>query len=214
MKKKFIEIICAIAFIITIIAIIATQRVKIDRLTTENTRLKDNQEILIENSNAIEAECRKYRVSDSLNAYKVSELRLKLDEYKKYRAEDLKLIRKLKLDKTDMQKVIDSQASTIYDLSTSLKDTVIIANTDTSHVKAFEYTSKWVDVYGQIDLGLNNVNLNVHSREELMVVESVQYKRFLGFLWKTKKIKKREVDVLSKNPNTTIVSVDYVSIEK
>ena len=36
------------------------------------------------------------------------------------------------------------------------------------------------------------------SRDSLIIVATVQYKRFLNFLWKTNKVKNREVDIVSK----------------
>ena len=198
---------------IAIIATISISFVRISNLKDENERLQSNQSLLLSENNAIAAECRKYRISDSLNAYKVSELRLTIEEYKKFRRDDLKLINKLKLDKSDMQKVIDMQHETIYKLHADLKDTVIVHDTVMRSAKSFEYRSRWIDVLGQIDLDNNLVALNIHNREALTVVESVERKRFLGFLWKTNKIKRRDVDVVSKNPNTEIIDVDYISIE-
>ena len=99
---------------------------------------------------------------------------------------------------------------TIYSLSTPVRDTVIIKDTIERKVKSFDYTSKWVDVDGLLDG--DSLKLNIRNREELTIVESVEYKRFLGFLWKTSKVKRRDVDVVSKNPHTEIVDVDYVSI--
>ena len=52
------------------------------------------------------------------------------------------------------------------------------------------------------------------NRDSLVVAESVKYRRFLGFLWKTKRVKDRRVDVVSKNPHTSIMGVEYVVIEK
>ena len=185
---------------------------RISNLKNENTRLLNNQQTLLLENNAILAECNKYKVSDSLNAYKVSELRLTLEEYKKYRNNDLALIKKLKLDKADMQKVIDSQHETIYKLSAETKDTVIVKDTIHIDAKAFEYKSKWIDINGIIYD--SKVEMDINNREALTVVESVEYKRFWGFLWKTKKIKRRDVDIISKNPNTEIIDVDFVSIEQ
>ena len=51
-------------------------------------------------------------------------------------------------------------------------------------------------------------------RDSLIIVESVKYKRFLGFLWKTNKVKNRQIDVVSKNPHTKIVGTELVVIEK
>ena len=202
-----------LSILIAIIATIAISFARISNLKDENERLQSNQSLLLSENNAIAAECRKYRISDSLNAYKVSELRLTLEEYKKFRHDDLELINKLKLDKSDMQKVIDMQHETIYKLYTELKDTVIVHDTIIRNAKSFEYKSHWIDVLGQIDLDNNLVALDIHNREALTVVESVERKRFLGFLWKTNKIKRRDVDVVSKNPNTEIIDVDYVSVE-
>ena len=210
MKTTTIIKLCILA---AVIATIAISFARISSLAKENLRLHNNQAVLLSENNAIMAECRKYRVSDSLNAYKVSELRLTVEEYEKFRSQDLELIRKLKLDKSDMQKVIDSQSETIYELTTQAKDTTIIVDSAEHEFKTFDYNSKWIDVTGRIDLANNTVSLDVHSREELTIVESVERKRFLGFLWKTNKVIRRDVDVISKNPNTEIVNVDYVSIE-
>lgn len=52
------------------------------------------------------------------------------------------------------------------------------------------------------------------NRDSLLIAETVQYKRFWEFLWKARKIKNREIDVVSKNPATRILGVEFVTIEK
>lgn len=183
------------------------------RIKKSNSALKSNQEILLSEKSGLLAENNRYRVADSLNAIKAEELRLTAYEYKKYYSESLETIRKLRIDKRDMQRVIDFQANTINQLSTSLRDTIIIQDT-TRHLKVFDYKSEWTDVSGLIDLDQGTVNLDIENRESLIVVESVEYKRFLGFLWKTKNIKNRSVDIVSLNPNTIITNAEYKSIEK
>ena len=189
---------------------------KIYKLKEENTRLLSNQEILLTQKQTTMAESQAYKVSDSLNAAKVSELQFTLKEYKKYRAQDLQLIEQLKVKKSDLQKVIDSQMETINSLSAKLNDSIRIDTitniADT--LKCFDYKSKWTDVSGCIDLKHDNINLQIKNRESLKIVETVVYKRFLGFLWKTNKVKDRQVDVVSENPNTTITNLDYVSIKR
>lgn len=183
------------------------------RIKKSNSALKSNQEILLSEKSGLLAENNRYRVADSLNAIKAEELRLTAYEYKKYYSESLETIRKLRLDKRDMQRVIDFQANTINQLSTSLRDTIIMQDT-TRRLKAFDYKSEWTDVSGLIDLDQDMVSLDIENRESLIVVESVEYKRFLGFLWKTKNIKNRSVDIVSLNPNTIITNAEYKSIEK
>jgi hypothetical protein len=187
---------------------------RISALKDENEKLQNNQAVLLSEKNAIIAESRRYKVADSLSALKVAELRLTLEEYKKYRASDLALIRKLKLDKRDMQKVIDTQAETISSLSTQLRDTIIIRDDALAKLKTFSYKSEWTDVNGLIDLATSKIDLTIRNRESLVLVESVEYKRFLGFLWKTTKVKSRSIDIVSRNPNTEIIDAKYERIEK
>lgn len=52
------------------------------------------------------------------------------------------------------------------------------------------------------------------NRDSLLVAETVKYKRFLGFLWKTSKVKDRKVDVVSKNPHTKILGVEFTTIRE
>lgn len=210
MKKIIIKIgIIAVAIILIVIA-----GIRIKSLKEENSRLKSNQEVLLSEKESIMAQSQLYKVSDSLNAAKVTELQLSLSEYKKYRKQDLKLIEQLKVSKSDLQRVISSQTETINLLSAKLSDSIRIDTTTNTvdTLKCFNYKSKWTDVAGRVDLKRDTVELQISNRESLKIVETVKYKRFLGFLWKTNKIKSRQVDVVSQNPATSIVNVDYISI--
>lgn len=210
------KVITKIAIIAVAILALALAFNKIQKLKEENNRLLSNQEILLTQKQTIMAESQAYKASDSLNAAKVSELQFTLKEYKKYRAQDLQLIEQLKVKKSDLQKVIDSQTEAINSLSAKLNDS-IRANAATNMadtLKCFDYKSKWTDVSGCIDLRRDSINLQVKNRESLKIVETVVYKRFLGFLWKTNKVKDRQVDIVSENPHTTITNLDYVSIKR
>ena len=188
----------------------------IKSLKAENNRLKSNQEILLSEKESIMAQSQIYKVSDSLNAAKATELQLSLSEYKKYRKQDLALINSLNTSKSDLQKVVSSQTETINSLHVRLKDSIKIDTVTviTDTLKYFVYTSKWTDVSGCIDIKRDTAELQISNRESLKIVETVKYKRFLGFLWKTNKIKNRHVDIVSQNPATSIVNVDYVNIKR
>lgn len=195
------------AIILAVAAAFWVQHVKIKRLTEERDRYRSNTEILLQ-------DVKTYQTKDSLNAIKVGNLELSLAEYKKYRADDLALIKTLQTKNRDLERVTTTQMETINELRATVRDSVVYlpGDTVTTVLRCIEYSDKWVDLDGCI---INNTfSGKIITRDSLLIVETVQYKRFWGFLWKTKKIKNREIDVVSKNPATKILGVEFVTIEK
>lgn len=147
-----------------------------------------------------------YRVNDSLQALQAGELQLKLSEYKKYRHDDYELIKKLKADKT--QTITKTVTKTEYQIISQLKDSIVYKDT----LKAINYLSYWTDLHGFICN--DTIQIKITNREELILTESFQRKKFIGI--KLPKwlfgYKKKTIDVVSKNPNTTISHVEYVKI--
>lgn len=195
------------AIILAVAAAFWVQHVKIKRLTEERDRYWSNTEILLQ-------DVKTYQTKDSLNAIKVGNLELSLAEYKKYRADDLALIKTLQAKNRDLQRVTTAQMETINELRANVRDSIVYLPVDTvtTVLRCIEYSDKWVDFDGCI---INNMfSGKIITRDSLLITESVQYKRWLGFLWKTKKIKNRQIDVVSKNPATKILGVEFVTIEK
>lgn len=183
------------------------QQSRIKRLTDERDKYWSNTETLLQ-------DVRTYQTKDSLNAAKVGNLELKLSEYKKYRADDATLIKSLQTKNRDLQRVTTAQMETINELRANVRDSIVYlpGDTVTTVLRCIEYSDKWVDFDGCI---INNTfSGKIITRDSLLIAETVQYKRWLGFLWKTKKIKNREIDVVSKNPATRILGVEFVTIEK
>ena len=170
------------------------------KLKVENLAYRQNVAVLMDSVTH-------YQVNDSLSASQIGELQLKLSEYKKYRKEDAELIKKLKADKP--QTVIKTETKTEYKIKTELRDSIVYKDT----LKAINYTSKWTDLHGFI----NNDTLQVKiiNREELIFVESLQRKKFLGIKlpgWLFG-YKRETLDVVSRNPNTTIQNIEYVKLK-
>lgn len=184
------------------------QHVKIKRLTEERDRYRSNTEILLQ-------DVKTYQTKDSLNAIKVGNLELKLSEYKKYRADDLALIKTLQAKNRDLERITTTQMETINELRATVRDSVVYlpGDTVTTVLRCVDIVEPWFELHGCAtpDGQFTGTHIN---RDSLLIVETVQYKRFWGFLWKTKKIKNREIDVVSKNPATKILGVEFVTIEK
>ena len=203
--KKYI--IAAIALAVAAVVTIWVQRSRINQLTGERDKYRTNTETLLQDVS-------RYQTKDSLNAAKVGNLELKLSEYKKYRADDAALIKSLQTKNRDLQRVTTAQMETINELRANVRDSIVYLPGDTVTIvlRCIEYSDKWVDYDGCI---INNTfSGKIITRDSLLITESVQYKRFLNFLWKTKRIKNREFDIVSKNPHTKITGFEVITIEK
>ena len=196
------------AIILAVAAAFWVQHVKIKRLTEERDRYRSNTEILLQ-------DVKTYQTKDSLNAIKVGNLELSLAEYKKYRADDLALIKTLQAKNRDLERVTTTQMETINELRATVRDSVVYlpGDTVTTVLRCVDIVEPWFELHGCAtpDGQFTGTHIN---RDSLLIAETVQYKRLWGFLWKTKKIKNREIDVVSKNPATKILGVEFVTIEK
>lgn len=193
--------------VVAAVATIWVQRTKIEKLTDERNRYRGNTETLLQDVET-------YKTKDSLNAAKVGVLELKLSEFERYRASDAELIKTLQTKNRELEAVTTAQMETITKLRGTVRDSIVYlpGDTVTTVVRCIEYSDKWVDFDGCI---INNTfSGKIITRDSLLITETVQYKRWLGFLWKTKRIKNREFDIVSKNPHTKITGFEVITIEK
>lgn len=204
--KKYL-IIAAIALAVAAVVTIWVQRSRINQLTGERDKYRTNTETLLQDVS-------RYQTKDSLNAAKVGVLELKLSEFEKYRASDAELIKTLQTNNRELERVTTTQMETINELRATVRDSVVYlpGDTVTTVLRCIEYSDKWVDFDGCIKN--NTFSGKIITRDSLLITETVQYKRWLGFLWKTKRIKNREFDIVSKNPHTKITGFEVITIEK
>ena len=193
--------------VVAAVATIWVQRTKIEKLTDERNRYRGNTETLLQDVET-------YKTKDSLNAAKVGVLELKLSEFERYRASDAELIKTLQTKNRELERVTTTQMETINELRATVRDSVVYlpGDTVTTVLRCIEYSDKWVDFGGCIKN--NTFSGKIITRDSLLITETVQYKRWLGFLWKTKRIKNREFDIVSKNPHTKITGFEVITIEK
>lgn len=205
--KKYL-IIAAIALAVSAVVTIWVQRSRINTLTGERDKYRTNTETLLQ-------EVSRYQTKDSLNAAKVGVLELKLSEFEKYRASDAELIKTLQTKNRELERVTTTQMETINELRATVRDSVVYlpGDTVTTVLRCVDIVEPYFELHGCAtpDGQFTGTHIN---RDSLLIAETVQYKRFWGFLWKTKKIKNREIDVVSKNPATQILGVEFVTIEK
>lgn len=179
---------------------------KIKRLTDERDRYAGNTAALL-------SDVERYRVRDSLSAARVQSLELTVKEFERFRAEDAALIKELKQRNRDLAAVNTTQSQTIIDLLATPVDTVILVRDSiVTPAVAVHCGDAWFDFDGYLtDKEFSGTLIN---RDSLLLAETIKYRRFLGFLWKTNKIDERTLQAVSRNPHTTILGLEHIIIEK
>lgn len=205
--KKYI-IIAAIALAVAAVVTIWVQRSRINQLTGERDKYRTNTETLLQDVS-------RYKTKDSLNAARVGVVELELSEYKKYRESDAELIKSLQLKNRELQNVTSAQMETITKLNGNVRDSIVYLPGDTTTIvlKCVDISDPWFSLNGcaKPDGKFTGTFIN---RDSILIVETIEYKRFLNFLWKTKKIKNRDFRIISRNPHTRILGFEVVSIRK
>lgn len=200
---KIFDMAAIVAAIVVVLWSIAT--------CTENKELARERDRYRQNTEVLSGQVEHYKTADSLNGARVRALELSLDEFERYRAQDAQLIKSLKQRNRDLQSVNDMQMQTIIDLQGAPKDTIIIRDSVPVKAKAVECGDPWYSFKGV--LTDTDFSGRLETRDSLIISESVEHKRFLGFLWKTRKVKNRQIDAVSRNPHSQINDIIFVVIE-
>lgn len=197
-----LEIVIA-AILVAILFVCAGQQRRIGQLKSDRDKYKGNTESLL-------TDVETYRVRDSLNAARVQSLELSAKEFERFRAEDAALIREMTERNRDLSRINKTQAQTIIALQAVPRDTIIVRDSVSVPAVAVHCGDAWYDFDGL--LTEKEFTGTLVNRDSLLIAESVQYKRFLGFLWRTNKVKNRRVDCVSKNPHTQIMNIEHIVV--
>lgn len=181
-------------------------------LNVRVSQLKHDRDTYKRNNAVLLNDVKYYRALDSLNAARVGVLELSIQDYERFMKEDADLINKLKRKNEELQNFSKIQAETIIKIRAQVKDSLIYIPGDTAYqlIPCVSFRDSWTNieacVYNDTLIG------DIQIRDSLILYETIIYKRFLGVLWKTKKIKERSFNIVSKNPYTEIKGVEVVSI--
>lgn len=200
--KKYLTISIIVTFLLVFTTVVIQDR-KISQLTSERDKYKQNTESLLEQTET-------YKVRDSLNAAKVGTLELTIKELEKFRAQDAELVRDLKAKNRDLDELNKAQMRTIQELSCVPHDTIIRIDSIPITAKAVHCGDEWYTFDGLMTD--DRFTGTMTSRDELVLTETVRYKKFL--FWKTRKILDREMEAVSRNPHTTITQLEHIIIDQ
>ena len=203
--KKYLPPLLFVAGVVLALCIIRGQHLRIRQLAAERDRYKGNTEALM-------TDVERFQVRDSLSAARVEALELTVKEFERFRSEDAALIRELRQRNKDLASVNTTQAQTIIEMAAVPRDTVIIRDSIPVKAVAVHCGDAWYDFDGL--LTEDEFTGRLQNRDSLILAETVKYHRFLGFLWKTKRVDERQATVVSRNPHTQVLGVEHVVIER
>lgn len=162
---------------------------------------KQKADRYLSNTYALTEELRLTTFRDSLARVEVRSMELKQSEFEKIFAEKDALIRELRIGKPTQ----------IVEIETKRTDTLTIKVDTKDSVKRFKYEDKWLSLQG--DIRRDTLRLNYEMRDSLVLIAHRIPKRFLGFLWYTKKTKVNKVEAVSFNPKTKITGLTSIKID-
>ena len=189
--KKYI-IFAAITAVLLVSISILYNMYKKER--NERIRQETNVEVLNDS-------VKRSTIRDSLNVASISALNYDIDELKKYRAEDLQIIKDLKIKKKNVE--------SITKVSTSTKDTLrkedlipIPDKPDCLHFK-----DKWSDII----TCHKDSTIEYNYTDSLdIIADRIPKHKFLWWQWGTKGYK---VNVVNFNPHSTIKYLEYIKVK-
>ena len=172
----------------------------------ENVRKTSNIEVLNKDFTSYAANVKvvlnKKDTLIKLQAARVGSLTYTLDEFKRYRAEDAQTIKSMGLKLKNVLSVAN--------VSTQTSQNITTPTIKTDSTVCFNYKDSFVSIFGCVKN--DSTALAYSGQDSLTIVPSVIPKH--KFLWMTWGVKGVQLDVISKNPNTTFTYAKYVEIKR
>lgn len=177
-----------------------------------NAKLKSENEILQTNVGTLLTGAEQYKVKDSLQVATIANLELSISEYRRYKAEDKKLLESLKIDNKRLKGIINTQTESFYEQTTLLRDSVkMLLSPDRVEIPVNIKTARFADQWHSLNVTIQGDSLNykLRTKESLLITNHVVPKRFLFFKFGCREVR---TEVVSKNPYVGDIQVESITI--
>ncbi len=161
-----------------------------------------------ENTSALLSDIKRMRIDSTTTAVDVNVLKLSMDEYKRYRAEDAKQIEKLGVKLRDLQSAAKHNLEVNAPIQAELQDSLIIRDTVVIQVKKIEMNTPYLKVNGIIEN--NQLSGNIYLPVNLYQAVWIEHKhRFLWWRWGVKAVHQT---ISSDNPYVEVKYSEMIEI--
>ena len=168
--------------------------------------LRQNEVARLRNNNeALASETKLYKTKLDESAASVVALQLRLDEYRKQHARDVKHIKALGLRLRRVESVAKTATQGKVEFVAPRLDTIILRDT----LSLFKGSDCWISVEGTISK--DDIRCRVESIDTLHQVIHRVPRRFWFIRYGTKAIRQ---EITSSNPHSRIVYAEYIELPK
>lgn len=182
--------------------VVYVQHKRTVHLTEERDRYQQN-------SNALLSEVRRMQLDSTTMALDVHGLKLTVDEYRKFRAEDAEKIRQMGVKLKNLEATARHEVSVDAPINAVVRDTVIIRDSSQVRAQRVEKRTPYIQMSGLIE---NNIlQGHIHVPVTLRQAIWIEYKRKWIF-WK--KVKAVHQTISSDNPYVEVKYSEYINILK
>lgn len=173
-----------------------------------NVHLANERDRYQANNTALLSEVRRMRIDSTTLAVDVEGLRLTVDEYKRFRAQDAQTIKKLGVKIKNLEAAAKHQLEVGGPIDAVVKDTVIIRDTVPLLRQKVEMITPHIQLNGMIE----NNRLQGQIRIPVTLNQAI-WMEYKGW-WFWKRVKAIHQSISSDNPYVDIKYTDYIQIQK
>lgn len=177
-------------------------------LWQRNGRLREERDRYRGNTEALLSEMKRIRVDSTTMAVDVNTLRLRVDEYKRLRAEDAEQIKRLGVRIKNLEATARHEVEVTGPIDAVVRDTVVIRDTVPVLRQKIEMLTPHIQLTGIIED--NRLKGEIRVPVTLRQVVWVEYKGW----WFWKKVKAVHQTISSDNPYAEIRYSEYIQIFK
>lgn len=191
-----------LAIVAVLVGMVWLQQRKVVRLKEE----RDRQE---QNSDALLSEMKRWQVDSATMATDVKTLRLSMDEFERYRANDLAKIKEMGIKIKNLEAAAKHEVEVDVPLHATVKDSVVVRDSVAVRVQAVSMVNPFIQMHGIIerDSLIGSVHLPVTLRQAVWI----EYKRRWLF-WK--KVKAVHQVITTDNPYVEVKYSEFIHINK
>lgn len=211
LKSKFIYVI-VLVILIASLGIAAQRAIYFYQVSQ---RLSSNQTLLLEENNMLESSLHKFKLNDSINAARIQVLTLTVSELKNSFPKVIQELKDLQVPIRRVESITSSLLSSSSNITTPVKDTVIIRDSLKIPTISFSYQSEFLKINGYIVKSLTSPDSIKIQHKTYIPLDQVIYRvpRF-RFLWINFGTKHLEQIIWTKNPDADIEYSRVIKLSK